>query len=153
MARISTEEKARKQAELNAIILDIFWNEGIQAVTYAEIAKRFGTTKSTIQRYFPTSDHFPLAWEGKIGPIISEFLDWSSKDNFEASWMRALENENDVRFRRILEVMFVEAAKVKSTEPAKVGVERFKTKITQVFNDETVAHQVFGRTFCYLMND
>lgn len=152
MARITAEEKARKQEELNKIILDIFWNEGFHAVTYTEVAKRFGTTKSAIQRYFPSSDDFPLAWQGKIGPIMMGCLDWSSKEQFVESWMAALSNEEDIRFRRIMELLYIETSKPQSSQPTKFGVERFTQQIVNAFGDESVAHEVFGRTFYYLLN-
>lgn len=153
MARITAEEKARKQEELNNIILDIFWNEGLHAVTYTEIAKRFGTTKSAIQRYFPSSDHFPLAWQGKIGPIMMEKLDWSSQEAFVKSWMSALSDEEDIRFRRIMELLFSETSKPASSQPTKIGVDRFTQQINQAFGDESVSLEVFGRTFYYLLNN
>ncbi len=153
MARITAEEKAHKQEELNNIILDIFWNEGLHAVTYTEIAKRFGTTKSAIQRYFPSSDHFPLAWQGKIGPIMMEKLDWSSKEAFIDSWMEALSDKEDRRFFRIVEMLYANASTPSSSEQAKMGVNRFTQQINQAFGDESVSFEVFGRTFYYLLNN
>lgn len=152
MAKITAEEKARKQQALNEIILDIFWDEGWQAVSYAEVAKRFGTTKSAIQRYFPSHDHFVLALQGKVMPLIASHLDWSDKDKFIESWMTALTNTEDLRFRKVLELLFIESTKENPSQMSLVGVQRFTEKIYDAFEDESVAHELFGRTFFYLLN-
>ena len=68
---------------------------------------------------FPSSDHFPLAWQGKIGPFMMEKLDWSSQEAFVKSWMSALSDEEDIRFRRIMELLFSETSKPVSSQPTK----------------------------------
>jgi len=153
MAKITAEEKARKQQALNEIVLEIFWNEGWQAVSYAEVAKRFGTTKSAIQRYFPSHDHFALALQGKVMPLITSHLDWSSKEKFIESWMTALTNNEDLRFRKVLELLFIESTKETASQMSLVGVERFTGKIKETFGDESVSNELFGRTFIYLLNN
>ncbi|MGF1755909.1 TetR family transcriptional regulator [Vibrio makurazakiensis] len=152
MAKITAEEKARKQQALNEIVLEIFWDQGWPAVSYAEVAKRFGTTKSAIQRYFPSHDHFALALQGKVMPLIASHLDWSSKDKFIESWMAALTNTKDLRFRKVLELLFIESTRESPSQMSLVGVERFTGKINQAFQDESVSHELFGRTFLYLLN-
>ncbi|NOH79917.1 TetR/AcrR family transcriptional regulator [Vibrio sp. RE86] len=151
MAKITAEERARKQEALNQIVLDIFWNEGWPAVSYAEVAKRFGTTKSAIQRYYPTHEHFGLALQGKVMPIIAEHLDWSSSDKFIDSWMVALSNENDVRFRRVLELLFHETLRENPSKMTTAGVDRFTGKIIEAFGDANIVDILFGRTFLYLL--
>lgn len=151
MARIT-----RKQREKNELILDdLIWNicskEGWPAVSYAEVAKRFGTTKSAIQRYYPTHEHFGLALQGKVMPIIAEHLDWSSSDKFIDSWMVALSNENDMRFRRVLELLFHETLRENPSKMTTAGVDRFTGKIVEAFGDANIADILFGRTFQYLL--
>ncbi|WP_117232502.1 TetR family transcriptional regulator [Vibrio maerlii] len=153
MAKITAEERARKQEALNEIVLDIFWNEGWPAVSYAEVAKRFGTTKSAIQRYYPSHEHFGLALQGKVMPIIAGHLDWSSKDKFMQSWMDALSNKEDLRFRRVLELLFHETLRETPSPQTGVGVDRFIGKIAEAFGDRSVADELFGKTFYFLIKN
>ena len=106
MARISNLEREKKKSDLDAIVLTIFWEEGIDALTYARVAESYNTSRGAIQRYYPSQNDFYTSLRGKVMPLMLEKLDWSSINNFHNSWISELSNTEDCRFKRVIELLF-----------------------------------------------
>ncbi|MEZ9463056.1 hypothetical protein AB4178_15255 [Vibrio splendidus] len=102
MARITKAQWEENFASYNALILDIFLTEGWENVTYDRLSKETGLRKSTLQGYYPSNDHFYLALEGKIFPILLDFLDFSSKDSLMSSWKEAMRRQQFIMIMRLL---------------------------------------------------
>ena len=102
MARISQEDKLRKQHELNQLVMDIFWEEGPDAITYAEVARRFNTSKSAIQRYFASQTDFLNFLKCALVPYVESRVDWSNEQTILDSWFEALDDNHDQRLKKRL---------------------------------------------------
>ncbi|USE34352.1 TetR/AcrR family transcriptional regulator [Endozoicomonas sp. SCSIO W0465] len=76
MAKISSEERARRQQSYDAVILNIFMTESWEAITYDRLSRELDISKSTLQRYYPSRMHFVSALEGNVMPIVARNLDW-----------------------------------------------------------------------------
>ena len=86
MARITREARRQKKELLDNFIWEVFKSEGWDAVTYQRLADKLGTTKSTIQRYYPSQVDFLEGIEGRALGEMLPFMDLSSADSFSESW-------------------------------------------------------------------
>ncbi|NLS14822.1 hypothetical protein HGP28_18345 [Vibrio sp. SM6] len=113
MARITQDERDRKKALYDSVVLRIFLEEGWEAVTHGRVAHECVTKKSTIQGYYPTKKDFSSALQGKIrNHIPKSFAELLSsngpltRERFVETW--DLEIQNSRIFREIAQ-MFVES--------------------------------------------
>lgn len=151
MARITVQEREKKKAELDAIVLSIFWNEGIEALTYARIAELYNTSRGAIQRYYPTQNDFYGSMKGKVMPLMMEKLDWSDADAFYHSWVDSLSDKEDIRFQRVIELLFHHALKNPSSESAIVAIDKLIEQIDTRFGDNSMIQRLLGESFLHLL--
>lgn len=90
MARISREERLKKKNALDDAIWNVFAKEGWDAITYQRLADEIGTSRSTIQRYYPTQLNFLEAIEGKVFPQFTHSLNTECPDKFIESWQKQM---------------------------------------------------------------
>lgn len=147
MPRIPTEEKLRKQKELNGIVLDLFLSEGIHAVTYTEVAKRYNTTKSAIQRYYPAHSDFVSVLDKTLLTFVIDTLNWKSEAMFIESWKNAIYNEKCTKFRKAIEFLFADAAGVNTSTVTLSTVEQLRLLIQQKFNNDSIFYNLMGESF------
>lgn len=105
MARITAEERAQKKQKLDDMIMTIFMNEGWNSVTYDRLAKEFNVRKSSIQAYYPHSIMFATALQGKLFPLITPLLDFTTKEAFILSWSKAYRDETQSVFKDVMEML------------------------------------------------
>jgi len=105
MARITAEERAQKKQNLDEMIVTIFMTEGWRAVTYDRLAKEFNVRKSSIQSYYASSVMFATALQGKVFPIIIPLLDFSTKQLFIDSWVKAYKDEEQHVFKEVVHML------------------------------------------------
>lgn len=151
MAKISAKEREQKKQQLDEIVLNIFWQHGWHAISYASVAEAFGTSRGAIQRYYPSHNDFSNALKGKVLPLVLSQLDWQSKEAFYQSWVVALHSE-DGKFRRVMEMLFSQVCSKGSSEQAAIGVHQFLSTINEKFEDESLGKELFGETFLALLN-
>mgnify|MGYP000241442648 CR=1 FL=1 len=147
MARISNQEKLRKQQDLNRIVLDLFLSEGVHAVTYNEVAKRYNTTKSAIQRYYPSHSDFVNVLESALLPFVIDTLSWKSELSFIESWKRAIYSDKCSKFRKAIEFLLADAAGSKTSEVTLVTVEKLRMLVDEKFNNESILFDLIGESF------
>ncbi|WP_122082678.1 hypothetical protein [Vibrio coralliirubri] len=119
MARISKAQWEENFASYNALILEIFLNEGWDHVTYDRLSKETGLRKSTLQGYYPSNSDFEVAMKGKVFPIILQHLDFSSKSQLINSWQKAMK-EN--QFKMIMRMFVMHAHKKGAEGSGRLGV-------------------------------
>lgn len=90
MARISNAQREKNFTFFNALILEIFLTEGWEHITYSRLSKETGLNKSTLQGYYPSNDHFEIALNGKLFPVLLDLLDFSSKDKLMTTGKEAM---------------------------------------------------------------
>lgn len=147
MPRIPTEEKQRKQKELNGIVLDLFFCEGIHAVTYTEVAKRYNTTKSAIQRYYPTHADFVNVLDSTLFPLVVDALNWRDEASFIQSWKRAISNEKCSKFCKAIEFLLADAAAAKTSDVTFSTVEKLRLLVREKFDNESIFFTLMGESF------
>ncbi|MCG9690297.1 hypothetical protein L1D55_00535 [Vibrio sp. Isolate22] len=108
MARITKAQREKNFQSYNALILEIFLNEGWEHVTYDRLSKETGLRKSTLQGYYPSNANFDVAIKGKVFPILIQRLDFSNKETLLASWQRSLQHH---QFRMIMRMFIMQAYK------------------------------------------
>ncbi|KEI71357.1 TetR/AcrR family transcriptional regulator [Endozoicomonas elysicola] len=134
MAKISSEERARRKQMYDAVILNIFMTESWEAITYDRLARELTISKSTLQRYYPSRMHFVTALQGKVMPIVARNLDFSSSQLFISSWESAL--RNDLHFRNVVR-MFIDNLMSRSPHPSTQGaMMRLLDQLQTVTSDE-----------------
>ncbi|MDC5839392.1 hypothetical protein [Vibrio europaeus] len=151
MARITVQEREKKKAELDTIVLSIFWNEGIEALTYARVAELYNTSRGAIQRYYPSQNDFYTSMKGKVMPLMMEKLDWSSSDAFYQSWINALSDKDDIRFQRVIELLFHHALKSPSSQSAIMAIDKLTEQIKTRFGDDSLIQRLLGESFLHLL--
>ncbi|UJF19168.1 TetR/AcrR family transcriptional regulator [Vibrio sp. SS-MA-C1-2] len=105
MARITAEEKAQKKQRMDDRIFSIFMTEGWGAVTYDRLAKEFNVRKSSIQAYYASNIMFATALQGKVFPMIMPLLDFTSKQGFIDSWLKAYRDEDSHLFKEVVKML------------------------------------------------
>ena len=151
MAKISAQERAKKKQQLDDIVLSIFWERGWHAISYASVAEAYGCSRGAIQRYFPHHLDFAESIKGKVLPLIMSNLNWESKEALHKSWIDALYSE-DVRFRRVMELLISQVSQETPAEQTTIGVNNFLSIIEQKFGDKQLGKILFGETFLALLN-
>ncbi|WP_299138859.1 hypothetical protein [uncultured Vibrio sp.] len=150
MARISQEDKLRKQNELNQIVMDIFWEEGADAVTYAEVARRYETSKSAIQRYYTSQVSFLDFLKCGLVPIVEHRVDWRSENTIKESWFIALNDNVDLRFKKAVEFLMREALLYQPGQPLSKAFEIFRHRLKTSFVNEVDFYALIGKSYTIL---
>lgn len=154
MARISAEEIQRKRKMYDECILNLFFSEGWDAVTYDRIAKEMGVTKSSLQRYYANKMQFAHALEGKVFQQATQLLDFTSRIAFLNSWQCSL-NDNKI-FRECLHIIMTNALAPVSAPATTKAVTRL-TGVLALHIGDSEAQEVMdialGRTLIVYMNN
>ncbi|MEL0608928.1 hypothetical protein [Vibrio echinoideorum] len=152
MARISKAQWEENFASYNAIILEIFLNEGWDNVTYDRLSKETGLRKSTLQGYYPSNADFESAIQGKVFPIILRHLDFSSREQLIDSWKTSMSSSN--QFRMIMRMFIMHAHKKGADGNGRNGVITLTKLISERLpNEDSLAliQLLFGLTVTELM--
>ncbi|MGR5165770.1 hypothetical protein ACPV5L_01055 [Vibrio astriarenae] len=151
MARITKAKWEENFANYNAIILEIFLNEGWDHVTYDRLSKETGLRKSTLQGYYPSNNDFEVAIKGKIFPIIASHLKFDSKDVLIDSWKAAMQ---DTQFRMVMRMFVMHAYKKGAEGSGRKGILGLGQIISDKLPDDNaleVIRLLFGLTVTELM--
>lgn len=151
MARITKEQREKNLQTYNALILDIFLNEGWENVTYDRLSKETGLRKSTLQGYYPTSKDFDVAIKGKVFPILMQHLDFTSRQSLVSSWQQALQHN---QFRMVMRMFILQAHKMGDASSSRLGVIGLGQLINQRLPNEdslSVIRELFGLTITELL--
>ncbi len=151
MARISREQHEQNFVSYNQLILQIFLNEGWEHITYDRLSKETGLRKSTLQGYYPTSQHFELAIKGKVFPIMMHHLDFSSKDTLLDSWKRAMQ---DTQFRMVMRMFVMQAYKIGGDSSSRLGIINLGQLVAHYIPNHdplTIIRELFGLTVTELL--
>lgn len=108
MARISPKERERKRVLYDQHIFETFLEVSWSKITYDNIAKTFGVTKSSLQNYYPTRWHFAEALRGRMKFLAEECLDTTNRETLVQSWKQSIV-ENRI-FRESVQLMLNSAA-------------------------------------------
>ncbi|MCG3885114.1 TetR/AcrR family transcriptional regulator [Photobacterium leiognathi] len=149
MARISAQEKEQKKAMMDEHIYQLFIKEGWDSVTYDRLAKDLNLRKSSIQAYYEKSIMFATALQGRVFPVVIQKLDFSSKEAFIESWVRAFHDENCHIFRDIVKMLLQDIIKTGSSIHSKGAVLRIEQMLAQSIGEEEAKiciKRVFGET-------
>lgn len=90
MAKNTKEGARQTEALIYQTIIEIFMEEGWDAVTYGSIAKRTGMSRSGIQRVVPTKESMVSAFQGQVLAYVTSKIDPTDSDTIKQSWMLAL---------------------------------------------------------------
>jgi hypothetical protein len=152
MAYISPEQRKQKKELFDAYIYDLFLSEGWDAITYQRISKRFNTTSSSIQRYYPYKTDFAEALDGKVFPLISKHLSFEGKEAFVNSWVTALDDE----FFAMVVRMLIENAMAPRTHTNTIGgAMKLMTGLSQTMTPQEAKEaieSVLGKSIVTFMN-
>lgn len=136
MARITAEEKEQKKNQYDALIFQIFTEEGWDAVTYDRLAKELGIGKSSLQRYYPSNLFFATALQGKVFPLAIQKLDLSSKSAFIQSWLTAYHDENDHIFHEVIRMLMVNIMNHGGAPATKSAIGRLIALLAQTLGED-----------------
>lgn len=129
MARISRTEREANKRMYDAVIYQIFVTEGWEAITFDRLAKELNVRKSTLQGYYPSRGHFVSAVQGKILPMVLQFLDISSKDNFIHSWNQAL--HDNPQFATIIKMFIGNALQTDTSNITRQALSHLQRQLQQ----------------------
>ncbi|PKF49740.1 TetR/AcrR family transcriptional regulator [Enterovibrio nigricans] len=90
MAKNTKEGALQTELLVYQTIVDIFMENGWDAVTYGSIAKRTGLSRSGIQRIVPTKESMITAFQGQLFAYVTNKIDASSDESIRQSWRNAL---------------------------------------------------------------
>ncbi|NUW75552.1 TetR/AcrR family transcriptional regulator [Vibrio mediterranei] len=136
MAKISAEEKAKKKQSMDDKIFSIFINEGWGSVTYDRLAKEFSVRKSSIQAYYPSNIMFATALQGKVFPLVIPLLDFSTKQGFIDSWLKAYKDEEQHLFKEVVEMLFDNILKDGTSPHSRGSVLRLQQILAQNIGED-----------------
>ncbi|MGF1753805.1 hypothetical protein L4C33_09430 [Vibrio makurazakiensis] len=149
VARITQQQKAENLEKYNAEILNIFWEEGITAVTYTRLSKELNITQSTLQGYYPSSGDFSLALKDRLHPVLVKPLTFESEDAFFSSWDEAMKEKT---FQHIVELK-LRTASLSSPSPIDArGFKKFENLLEEHFGSKhrAILERVLGRSVLLL---
>ncbi|EJO9866944.1 hypothetical protein NU768_000849 [Vibrio vulnificus] len=101
MARITKEERLKREDMINHAIFELFLDEGYGSLSMKNVAYRAGIRQSTLQSYH-SLETLHNALIGRVSPYFYSKLLLDSVDDLNASWKLALE---DSGFRNILSLL------------------------------------------------
>ena len=145
MPKSSQQQAAENEANVFEAIVTIFMENGWEAVTYAEIAKRTGMTRGGIQRIVPNKDAMINAFRGQIFAYVMAQLDTTSEKAILDSWQRALEDHKFANCIRYL--VTATTAKEEGRKRAAMGVQR----LSDIFG-ETLTQRLIGMSVIHLLS-
>ncbi|WP_318448830.1 TetR/AcrR family transcriptional regulator [Photobacterium leiognathi] len=155
MARITAEERAQKKQALDEMVISIFMNEGWDHVTYDRLAKEFNVRKSSIQAYYPNSIMFATALQGKVLPLVMPLLNFTSKQAFIDSWLKAYKDEQQHIFKEVVKMLLDNILKDGTSPYARGAVLKLQEMLAANIGEkdaEEAMKMVFGEIIYTRMN-
>ncbi|PKF50648.1 TetR family transcriptional regulator [Enterovibrio nigricans] len=147
MGRITAQEKESNKAKYDAIIFDLFINEGWRAVTLDRVAKECGIRKSTLQGYYKSKEHFAYALQGRTYPLFVEQLNFTSQDLFVESWCELLDRSRI--FREVVAMLLDNLVHKGGGQGVRQALQRITNQLAKSMTlddaNKTI-HHVFGAT-------
>lgn len=131
MAKNTKEGALQTEALVYQSIIEIFFQDGWDAVTYGAIAKHTGLSRSGIQRVVPSKDSMVDAFQGQVLDYVSGLIDASSPETIKASWLAGLEREKFVHcVRFLLGAVYMETqAKNKIGNGVEILIDKYGEKV------------------------
>lgn len=131
MAKNTKEGALQTEALVYQSIIEIFFQDGWDAVTYGAIAKHTGLSRSGIQRVVPSKDSMVDAFQGQVVDYVSGLIDASSPETIKASWLAALEQEKFAHCVRFLlgSVYMETQAKNKIGSGVEILIDKYGEKV------------------------
>ncbi|EOD77571.1 TetR family transcriptional regulator [Grimontia sp. AD028] len=90
MAKNTKQGALETEALIYRTIVEIFMEQGWDAVTYGSIAKRTGLSRSGIQRVVPTKEDMVSAFQGQVLAYVTSQIDTTDSDSIKRTWIEAL---------------------------------------------------------------
>lgn len=152
MAYISPQERQRKKEAFDAYVLQIFLEEGWEAISYERVSKHFKTTNSSIQRYYPHRADFGNALSGHILPILAKHLKFDTKQVFIESWAEAM---HDWFFAMVIKMIIENSVVTNTDNNIKKGVYRMVGVLENTMTNEEAVdalESVLGKSVMFYMN-
>lgn len=156
MAKITAEERAQKKQNLDSMVISIFMNEGWDFVTYDRLAKEFNVRKSSIQAYYPSSIMFATALQGKIFPLIVPLLNFTTKQAFIDSWIKAYKDEEQHIFKEVVKMLLANILKDGTSPYSRGSVLNLQEMLAKNIGNkdaEGAIKMVFGEVIYMKMHD
>ena len=159
MARISLQKKADNLELYSSIVEELFWEMGWFNLKYSDvidvIKERTNNPKfklSTLQNYFPHKIDFSEAIKGKVLPVFVGYLDLSSTDKFNESWITALE---ELKFRRVLSLLIGNLASTDASFLAFNGLNRLTDIVVNELGEDgrKALENLLGKTIFKLSKE
>ncbi|MBV7299249.1 TetR/AcrR family transcriptional regulator [Enterovibrio paralichthyis] len=131
MAKNTKEGALQTEALVYQSIIEIFFQDGWDAVTYGAIAKYTGLSRSGIQRVVPSKDSMVDAFQGQVLDYVSGLIDASSPETIKASWLAGLEQEKFAHCVRFLlgSVYMETQAKNKIGNGVEILIDKYGEKV------------------------
>lgn len=90
MAKNTKQGALETEALIYRTIVEIFMEQGWDAVTYGSIAKRTGLSRSGIQRVVPTKEDMVSAFQGQVLAYVTSQIDTTDSESIKRTWIEAL---------------------------------------------------------------
>lgn len=131
MAKNTKEGALQTEALVYQSIIEIFFQDGWDAVTYGAIAKHTGLSRSGIQRVVPSKDSMVDAFQGQVVDYVNGLIDASSPETIKASWLAGLEQEKFAHCVRFLlgSVYMETQAKNKIGNGVEILIDKYGEKV------------------------
>ncbi|GAA5645883.1 MULTISPECIES: hypothetical protein [Vibrio] len=152
MARISAVEKERKKRIYDAVIFNIFINEGWEYITYERLSTELDVRKSTLQGYYPTRAHFSTALQDKVLPLMIEKLNFANKDAFIDSWQQALMEK---RFLMVIRMFIGSALSPETSNGTRQSLNHLQREMQRTMSQEeadSAIRAVMGDSMVFIIN-
>ncbi|CAH0992000.1 hypothetical protein SIN8267_02115 [Sinobacterium norvegicum] len=104
MARKSAAEAARTKQKITDAIIQLTIHEGFEVLSYTRLSKETGVSRSGIANHFPDKRSMVEVFQGQIFTIFTRYLDMTTVESFQHSWMNSLASDE---FRNIILLVFV----------------------------------------------
>ncbi|WP_019616111.1 TetR/AcrR family transcriptional regulator [Psychromonas ossibalaenae] len=122
MAKNSQQEALLTEQRIHQAIIDIFMEQGWQAVTYGSLAKHTGLSRGGVQRIVPNKEAMLNAFQGQIFQSVAGRLDFTTSAALFKSWNEALDN---AQFRHCIKYLITAVnADCGGKQKAKAGLDK-----------------------------
>lgn len=101
MARNTKQGSLLTENVVHQTIIDSMLNDGWEHITYGNLAKKVGLTRSGIQRIVPTKEIMIETFEQALLNYVITKIDDSSLEKIKSSWLSSLQDKkfaNCIRF-------------------------------------------------------
>ncbi len=120
-------------------VVDQILTLGYDKMSYTTLSKQTGISRTGISHHFPKKQDFATALDGRIFRLFVEKLDLDNGlAGFSKSWIAALDDTSDEKFKATLRLLFHHIASSESTsEFAKRGIDRLYGLCLERFGEES----------------